>query len=771
MSLDSSRKRDLESVTDSIHDKETDDHQEKRSKFDSPFTSDSSSVPGTSTANQVHDASQLEDGGELLPPPPYSEAIRCPVPQAPLPRQLSPDPVQQSPPQYHNSPLQDLQGTQEDNADRVCFGMLRDIDIKFYPAQDPHLSSFDQLFTEHDTFALLALSMHWDRCDFLSKQGTRILTVNYKTHRDLSSIRVEERPIWLGVMPMDELQQRINEATEKSPSSSSMGTCKMNILGIGPLTIAKALANHFDPREVQLYDPIPKPDHIKYHNPQWWYGVGPPLCERQKPSPPTPETTNQHEMNGSVEPGADKSEDVEDDGGDTQAVPGGSSQQNLCNEACIDSRIRTELKSYQREAVNFILFRELIHPYSSKKTLWRLENRNSDEQVPGGGESYRHEITGTSPSQPEDFRGGILADDMGLGKTLSMIASIVAGLSCVETTSSTPADAIPVPVKPTLVVVPTEPHYIRNEDTRAFQAVDSLSASIRWCLTGTPIQNSLDDLASLARFLRVPYPYLDRHEHITKVSSSASAGEVCHRADQNLEPLLAAICLRRNFSTVFPNIKSTSTTYRLSFSDKEHEVYKSIQNEARDNNMLSSNGQGNPMTAKLRLQQFCNTGMSSAFLCGADAQRLPSDKVVTLLQQDGENIRSISNTEILTSDSEDGGYEGQPSSPADSLFSIGPRHALDCQAFAQVKAGLVEEGESPYYDYGTDYGTPITTAATTAATTPLPCDDEMKDCGQSDSAEQGFPIPGVMSQAGDIYPSKLVALLTDIRAHCSKDKR
>ncbi|OJJ74236.1 hypothetical protein ASPBRDRAFT_62942 [Aspergillus brasiliensis CBS 101740] len=68
-----------------------------------------------------------------------------------------------------------------------------------------------------------------------------------------------------------------------------------------------------------------------------------------------------------------------------------------------------------------------------------------------------HEFTDVSPSQPEDFCGGILVDDMGLGKTLSMIISIVAGVSCVETTSLTPADAISVPVKPTLIIVPTEP--------------------------------------------------------------------------------------------------------------------------------------------------------------------------------------------------------------------------------------------------------------------------------------------------------------------------
>ncbi|GCB26062.1 hypothetical protein AAWM_08947 [Aspergillus awamori] len=363
MSLDSPLKRVVQSVTDNIHDKDSDGHRGKRPKFDKPLgTSGSSSVPDTDTSpgslvsdHHVQDALQLEDDqlcGESSPPP-YSEAICSPAPQALSPEHLPPDPVQDSLQQCHNNLVQDLQGTQGENADH-----LRDIYVQIKPAQDLHSLSGDQSFGIPNTFATLALSIQWNRGDFLSKTGTPIATLNCETHRQLSSIRVDEDPIWLGVMPMDELQQRIRVVKKRSSLSSSlspfstsssadfsssMETCKMNIFVFGPLVIEDVLARELGWHRLYLDHPDPMPDQVKYYNPQWFYTEGTPFYERLV-SPPIPGTADQHQhdMDNSDEPGADKSEDDEDDDADAQAVPDGSS--NLHNEAYIDSRIRTELK-------------------------------------------------------------------------------------------------------------------------------------------------------------------------------------------------------------------------------------------------------------------------------------------------------------------------------------------------------------------------------------------------------------------------------------------
>ncbi|KAI9830944.1 MAG: hypothetical protein M1819_005327 [Sarea resinae] len=52
-------------------------------------------------------------------------------------------------------------------------------------------------------------------------------------------------------------------------------------------------------------------------------------------------------------------------------------------------------------------------------------------------------------------------------------------------------------------IVLDEAHMIREQSTRQSRAVCSLSAQRRWAVTGTPVQNRLDDLGALIKFLRV----------------------------------------------------------------------------------------------------------------------------------------------------------------------------------------------------------------------------------------------------------------------------
>ena len=74
-----------------------------------------------------------------------------------------------------------------------------------------------------------------------------------------------------------------------------------------------------------------------------------------------------------------------------------------------------------------------------------------------------------------------------------------------------------------LRVILDEGHTIRNPQTRLTKAMLDLEASRRWVLTGTPIQNRLDDLWSLFRFLRLK-PFDDNFWWNSNVADSVRRG-------------------------------------------------------------------------------------------------------------------------------------------------------------------------------------------------------------------------------------------------------
>lgn len=119
-------------------------------------------------------------------------------------------------------------------------------------------------------------------------------------------------------------------------------------------------------------------------------------------------------------------------------------------------------------------------------------------------------------------------------------------------------------------IVLDEAHSIREQASRQSQAICALSAQRRWAVTGTPVQNRLDDLGALIKFLRVK-PFCERGGFSQYIMSPFKM------ADPEILPklrlLVDSITLRRLKDRIdLPDRKDQIV--RLQFNTEEAKLYE-----------------------------------------------------------------------------------------------------------------------------------------------------------------------------------------------------
>ncbi|RSL61430.1 hypothetical protein CEP54_006267 [Fusarium duplospermum] len=159
-------------------------------------------------------------------------------------------------------------------------------------------------------------------------------------------------------------------------------------------------------------------------------------------------------------------------------------------------------------------------------------------------------------------------------------------------------------------VVLDEAHWIRNQSSKQFKAVERLATERRWCLSGTPIQNSINDLVSLLRFLRFePFSQLAIFQrHILGPLSQ----DTLERA-KPLQILLRGVCLRR--TQKYLNLpKAHYEHVKLSLGPDEQALYDEVlRNTRREIDELVSTRAKTKRCALLftmvmKLRRICNHG-------------------------------------------------------------------------------------------------------------------------------------------------------------------
>ncbi|KAI0888160.1 SNF2 family N-terminal domain-containing protein [Annulohypoxylon maeteangense] len=92
-------------------------------------------------------------------------------------------------------------------------------------------------------------------------------------------------------------------------------------------------------------------------------------------------------------------------------------------------------------------------------------------------------------------------------------------------------------------VILDEAHTIKNRNAKATKACYELRSVFRWCLSGTPMQNNLDELQSLVKFLRIkPYDDLREWKDHFEIPMKNGKGDVAMR---RLHSLLQCFMKRR----------------------------------------------------------------------------------------------------------------------------------------------------------------------------------------------------------------------------------
>ncbi|KAH9919060.1 SNF2 family N-terminal domain-containing protein [Fomitopsis serialis] len=133
-------------------------------------------------------------------------------------------------------------------------------------------------------------------------------------------------------------------------------------------------------------------------------------------------------------------------------------------------------------------------------------------------------------------------------------------------------------------VILDESQFVRNRRTRSSKAVAMLRAKYRWCLTGTPVTNSLADLYGFLRFGRFrPWnDWQDFDAYVAKVQLE-DAPLAGLRAQEILKPLL----LRRTKDAEIEGEPLLQLPEKhvdlefLEFSDEERQIYDSFEKRAQ----------------------------------------------------------------------------------------------------------------------------------------------------------------------------------------------
>ncbi|KXT05179.1 hypothetical protein AC578_8395 [Pseudocercospora eumusae] len=167
-------------------------------------------------------------------------------------------------------------------------------------------------------------------------------------------------------------------------------------------------------------------------------------------------------------------------------------------------------------------------------------------------------------------------------------------------------------------VILDEAQCIKNRTTQTSKGACLLNAKYRFCVTGTPMMNNVEEFFSLIQFLRIkPYCLWDRFRKDFNTPLRSSSDQLRQGAMQKLQIVCKSIMLRRTKKSTFEGkpilVLPERTTDEVNpvFSEDEKAFYHALetQSQVTFNKYLRANMVGKSYSAilvlLLRLRQAC----------------------------------------------------------------------------------------------------------------------------------------------------------------------
>lgn len=322
-----------------------------------------------------------------------------------------------------------------------------------------------------------------------------------------------------------------------------------------------------------------------------------------------------------------------------------------------------DIKQFENLPIKFTISNKLLEIQKQMLGEYPLISKPVPKQVKATLRPYQHEGVSWLERLRHMRLNGILADDMGLGKTLQAIIALTQfklnspkSVSVVICPTSLvynwkeefskfnpqlkvlPVDGTPSQRKKLLndlksydVVITSysllqkdvdfyktvpfgylildEAHHIKNRDTRNAKSVKMLQGEHRLILTGTPIENSLDELWSLFDFL-MPGLLSTYDRFVEKYVTSVQRGG--QKQLDTLRKKISPFILRRMKKDVIDDLPPVShIVYHCHLTETQRELYHSYAASAREelSQLVAREGfdkvQIHILATLTRLKQIC----------------------------------------------------------------------------------------------------------------------------------------------------------------------